>query len=163
MSRGVRAPAFHRGSPVADMVRPGRILGLTALAVASLGALQLVFGSSNFQACVSESKKQQSARSRIVVTYAVAYKDCLWRLANENNGTITAVATLLLTFVTGGLVWIGYRQITTSRAQLRAYVFVGEVKIIDPDGTEPQAQITLSNFGQTPAYNSDSFDRRVRQ
>jgi hypothetical protein len=120
----------------------------------------LVFGSSIFQACVSESIAQQRAQaaekrftlSYIIVAYEVAYKDCLGRFTNENNGAITAVSTLLLTFVTAGLVFIGYRQHRTTRAQLRAYVFVGEVKIIDPDGAEPQAAVTLSNFGKTPAY-----------
>src|SRR6185437_12173675 len=35
---------------------------------------------------------------------------------------ITALATVLLAFITGGLVVVGYLQIRTTRAQLRAYV-----------------------------------------
>jgi len=40
----------------------------------------------------------------------------------------------------------------TARRQLRAYVFVAEVKIEAPDGPEPRADITIRNTGGTPAY-----------
>jgi hypothetical protein len=61
---------------------------------------------------------------------------------------------LLLVIVTGGLVWIGYMQIRTARAQLRAYVFVDVIRIThvgDGDGI-PEAQVYIKNCGQTPAY-----------
>jgi hypothetical protein len=48
---------------------------------------------------------------------------CLGAFANAYGVAITALATLLLTFVTGGLVFLGWRQLTTIRTQLRAYVF----------------------------------------
>jgi hypothetical protein len=36
---------------------------------------------------------------------------------------------------------------------LRAYVFVTQVKVIDPDSDRPTAEILIKNTGQTPAYN----------
>jgi hypothetical protein len=69
----------------------------------------------------------------------------------------TALATVLLTFVTAGLVLFNFRQERTTRVQLRAYVFVRAARIngVRP-GQAPTATITLQNFGQTPAF-------RVRQ
>lgn len=83
--------------------------------------------------------------------------DGLWArlgaFANEYGVAITALATILLTFVTAGLVWMGYRQIATSRAQLRAYVFLESGEIIDAvAGGQPKAHIVVKNYGQTPAY-----------
>jgi hypothetical protein len=72
---------------------------------------------------------------------------------NDYGVAITALATVLLTFVTGGLVWIGYMQVNTTRAQLRAYVFVSKAKVtnvVDGDGM-PEAIIVIKNSGQTPA------------
>jgi hypothetical protein len=80
-----------------------------------------------------------------------------WQVADEvqaHNAAITAVATVLLTVVTGGLVWVGFRQIATNRAQLRAYVFVSGAKVtnvITGNGI-PEAIVGIKNFGQTPAY-----------
>jgi hypothetical protein len=59
----------------------------------------------------------------------------------------------LLVFVTGGLVWIGYRQIVTTRAQLRAYVNVVDAVVIHAnDEWSPNFRIKIKNNGQTPAY-----------
>jgi hypothetical protein len=56
--------------------------------------------------------------------------------------------------ITGGLVWIGFRQIATTRAQLRAYVFV-RAKIIHgiTDNNILEAHVEIRNSGQTPAYD----------
>jgi hypothetical protein len=71
---------------------------------------------------------------------------------NENGEGITAVATLLLTFVTAGLVWTARQQFVTSRAQLRAYVSVEAGQISAVPGAVPRAQVNIKNYGQTPAY-----------
>jgi hypothetical protein len=72
--------------------------------------------------------------------------------ANEYGVATTALATLLLTFVTAGLVLMARRQIITSRAQLRAYVAIESGQIHALAGDQPRAQMTLKNYGQTPAY-----------
>jgi hypothetical protein len=66
---------------------------------------------------------------------------------------IISIFTVLLVFVTGGLIWVGFRQIVTSRAQLRAYVFVhtAKVVILDDEVTVPTAVVVIKNSGQTPA------------
>jgi hypothetical protein len=71
---------------------------------------------------------------------------------NENGVGITAIATLLLTFVTAGLVWTARLQILTSRAQLRAYVYVESAQISLVAGAAPKTQVNIKNYGQTPAY-----------
>jgi len=71
---------------------------------------------------------------------------------------ITAIATVFLAIITWRLVVLGREQGATTRAQLRAYVFVSEAKIHnmvagEGDGEIPVAQFTIKNTGQTPAYN----------
>jgi len=83
--------------------------------------------------------------------------DGLWvrivAFVNDYGAAITALATILLTFVTAGLVLMGYRQIATSRAQLRAYLSVESGEIRDlVTGAQPVAHIVVKNYGQTPAY-----------
>jgi hypothetical protein len=79
---------------------------------------------------------------------------------------ITAISTVLLTFVTAGLVWVGYQQIRTTRFQLRAYVYpdsVGlvEVTMLNPPqpnrANEPCIVFLWKNTGQTPATNVISW------
>jgi hypothetical protein len=41
----------------------------------------------------------------------------------------------------------------TAKRQLRAYVFVAQATIIDPDGIDPRLDLRIRNFGQTPAYD----------
>lgn len=71
---------------------------------------------------------------------------------SENRDEIIAFSTFLLTIVTGGLVWIGYRQIKTTRAQLRAYISVtpntfGGFRA----GHIVRIGWKIANHGQTPA------------
>ncbi|HEY5239252.1 MAG TPA: hypothetical protein VIJ62_12785 [Rhizomicrobium sp.] len=49
--------------------------------------------------------------------------DCEGTFADTNGSAITALATILLTVVTGGLIWLGWLQLITTRTQLRAQVF----------------------------------------
>jgi hypothetical protein len=74
-------------------------------------------------------------------------------ILDNHNGAITAVFTVLLTVVTGGLVWTGYVQIRTTRAQLRAYVLTARTIVTNVAQGVPEAEVTIKNFGQTPAYN----------
>jgi hypothetical protein len=72
--------------------------------------------------------------------------------AKANGEAITAIATLLLTFVTAGLVVMARRQIVTSRAQLRAYVAVESGQIFALANQRLRALVIVKNYGQTPAY-----------
>jgi hypothetical protein len=79
---------------------------------------------------------------------------------NNYGIAITAIATILLTFVTGGLVWVGYVQLRTTRAQLRAYAFVESAHIEGVAiGQTPRANVTIKNFGQTPAFRLRQWAR----
>jgi len=78
----------------------------------------------------------------------------------DNHDAIEALATALLTFVTGILVWVAYRQFTTTRAQLRAYVYVSAVQGFitrHGDKTNIVVHLTIKNFGSTPAYKLESW------
>jgi hypothetical protein len=91
---------------------------------------------------------------------------CLGSFLEHHDGVITAVATVFLMIITGGLVWVGYRQIVTTRAQLRAYVLPDVAGILDgmmltPNdparANMPGIGLTIKNFGQTPAYDVISW------
>jgi hypothetical protein len=74
-------------------------------------------------------------------------------ILNFYGAAISGVATILLFGVTGGLVLVARRQYKTSRAQLRAYVFVESAELRDLNvGETPSAIISVKNFGETPAY-----------
>jgi len=52
------------------------------------------------------------------------------------------------------MVWIGYMQIVTVHAQLRAYVYVSRAEIINvtiEGNGVPEAKIFIKNYGPTPA------------
>jgi hypothetical protein len=64
--------------------------------------------------------------------------------------TLLVLFTFTLWWSTRGLV-NGAEE--TARRELRAYVFVAQTKIIDPDGPDPLGEIMINNFGKTPAYD----------
>jgi hypothetical protein len=59
------------------------------------------------------------------------------RYIESHDPLITAIATVLLTCVTGGLVFLTYLQIRTTRAQLRAYVFPESAMLCDGMALNP--------------------------
>jgi len=135
------------------------LLKIFAVVALILCALALVFGTSNFQDCVSTDQQpyraQQTEKGIPGIPVALAYRDCFGKWANDNNSAITAISTLLLFLVTAGLVWVAHRQHTTARAELRAYVFVTKCKVthvVEGDGQgAAEAVVVIKNAGQTPA------------
>lgn len=106
----------------------------------------------NYQAERYREKQEENAATFFVVR-GLAYR-CTNRLIENHRDAILAVATVLLTIVTGFLVWVGYRQITTTRAQLRAYVFIKPYHTdVRPDGKAISIKYSIENTGDTPAYN----------
>jgi hypothetical protein len=79
----------------------------------------------------------------------------MFNFINDHNAVITAISTVLLTVVTAGLVWIGSKQIDTTRAQLRAYVFARPIGVpsASDDTGWPTVELVMKNWGQTPAYD----------
>lgn len=124
----------------------------------------------SFQKCQSEYQAESAGEKKIEnlplnFERIVAFR-CTAGFVNQYNAVITAIATVLLTFVTGGLVWTGYVQIKTIRIQLRAYVFPHTVGLWDGMMLEPQIPekanepgivIEWKNTGQTPASNVISW------
>src|SRR2546430_15101291 len=103
---------------------------------------------------------------------ATKYEDCttysffpfllikVAKTLNDYGVAIAALATVLLTFVTGGLVWVGYIQLRTTRAQLRAYAFVESAHIEGVAIGQPsRAYVTIKNFGQTSAFRLRQWAR----
>lgn len=98
---------------------------------------------------------------------------CEGEFLDKNNGTVTGIATALLTVVTIGWMFLAVEQNRTTRAQLRAYVFItaGGIQAADKDGVpydppcsvcngaKPVARIKIENSGQTPAYDVQIFGR----
>jgi hypothetical protein len=102
---------------------------LMALFVGFASFVWVASFSSSFQSCISQEASQNAAEKGKGQNYAIvvvaSHLRCAARFTDGHNGVIAAIATVLLTFVTGGLVLTGYRQIQTSRAQLRAYIAAG--------------------------------------
>jgi hypothetical protein len=119
--------------------------------------------SSSFQNCINSgltkaaeqgSKNQNSS----VIAVVRDYVRCTERFADTHNALITALATVLLSAITFGLILSGVDQQNTSRAQLRAYVFVDNAEIthIEDGAGVPEGHVFIKNFGQTPAYKVTS-------
>ena len=67
----------------------------------------------------------------------------------SNSDNWMVIGTLLLACAAFAQFELGRR---TAKRQLRAYIFIAEGKIIGMDTDDPQAEITIKNSGQTPAY-----------
>lgn len=84
--------------------------------------------SHSYQACTAahtyDSPQQKLEYTKnFVPVHGGSIVDCEAFFANVNGSAITAVATVFLAIVTGGLVWLGIIQLLTTRTQLRAQVF----------------------------------------
>lgn len=96
----------------------------------------------------------------------IAAVHCTAAFVNRYSPLVTALATVLLTAITGGLVWTGLLQIRTVRSQLRAYVFPDGATLwdgttLDPPiparTNQPGIVFTWKNSGQTPAFGVVSW------
>jgi hypothetical protein len=100
--------------------------------------------------------KNEYANQKDCASYHIALV-FLWQVAkalNDYGSALTAVATALLAVITGWLVLVARDQSNTTRAQLRAYVLVSGAGIMDINNrVGRKAQITIRNFGQTPAHD----------
>ena len=106
------------------------------------------------------------------------YWPVFWGFHLKITDSLLALFTLLLFVVTGGLVAIGYLQITTSRNQSRAEVHIATADMVNvaplpaaqpgqvfqpTNATRtnpaigPFAILKIQNFGQTTAYNVMHF------
>jgi hypothetical protein len=135
---------------------------MIGVAILSLDAFLWFAGSSpSFRHCVQQTATEldtydihASPGSHSFFGTIGTYRDCAAQFVRKDNGAITALATLLLTFVTAILVWMAFQQNRTTRAQLRAYVMVGTADTADiAFDRMPKGKIQIKNFGQTPAHN----------
>jgi hypothetical protein len=87
---------------------------------------------------------------------------CEGTAIDANSATLTAIATVFLTLITGVLAWLAYRENATTRAQLRAYVSV-EIASSPPirqKGTlRFEFRPDIVNNGQTPAKRLEVLSR----
>jgi len=126
---------------------------LKALALVALLASVALFGaareaSTSFQQC----QERQHTTEGVSLERIIALR-CTASFLDSHNAIITAIATVLLATVTAGLLWLGYRQISTTHAQLRAYVLpsTAQMENFGPN-LPPRASVMVTNSGQTPAY-----------
>lgn len=102
-------------------------------------------------------QKNEYSGAKECTTYHIALA-AFWQIikaTNDYSGAITGIATILLVYVTYRLVYVAHEQSTTTRAQLRAYVFVNGQKDIPPVFDSERGIIiwfVARNSGQTPAY-----------
>ena len=116
--------------------------------------------SPSYNKCEGEYAQQGGKNEQAQFSERIgALAACEATFANENGGAITGIATVLLTVVTALLVWMAYDQGRTARAQLRAYVFIDNVKgqLNQRAGNWHFAvKVRIKNFGATPAHQLQS-------
>jgi hypothetical protein len=132
---------------------PAIVIALILLAAPVVG----VWSSDNFGYCIDHNGQYPTAQNDKNKSPAVSvpsglklYWNCAGGFANDNGIAITSLATVLLTIVTGGLVWLGFLQFSTTRAQLRAYIYPDQMGLF-PGSPQPSVYTVFKNFGQTPA------------
>lgn len=89
--------------------------------------------SPSFQECIGEhvAKSANEDSTELIVDLIRSYVGCTEMLANKYNALITALPTVLLAAITFGLILSGVDQQSTIRAQLRAYVMIDTVQLIN--------------------------------
>ena len=105
----------------------------------------------SFQKCESEQEAQTASEQQIKNISVFIKRVIAGRCTAEFVRTDSPVAAILLTIITGGLLWIGYMQIVTTRGQLRAYLFAECTIDVTHEGN-PIALVRVHNSGATPAY-----------
>jgi hypothetical protein len=127
---------------------------LISFVLALAGIAYLGSQAPSYKGCQTVTR-QQEAKDKTADSYEVATSQffrCQGVFLDQNNGTITGIATALLAVVTIGLVLLAGEQSKTARAELRAYVSARPEHISSFDGTHrPKIIIKLFNHGQTPA------------
>jgi len=136
--------------------------GLAVAAVFLVASIATLFFARNsapsFQRCYASEYHTIGGQSETGVAAFLERglaPECTARFLEGHNAVITAIATVLLTFVTGGLVWTGYQQIRTVRAQLRAYITTTPGECYRQGGVRGlrfECRPLILNTGQTPAY-----------
>src|ERR1017187_2678201 len=66
--------------------------------------------------------KEQGNNTRNTINEDSSVYFAAGSFVETHNAAIVAISTVLLALVTGGLVWVAYVQLRTTRRQLRAYV-----------------------------------------
>lgn len=75
-------------------------------------------------------------------------------IGNTYNGLITAIATVLLTWITLRLAKLEFQNSETTKTELRAYVSVVPKKIALAEDKSIICGCDISNTGQTPAFGT---------
>jgi hypothetical protein len=150
----------HRRNGYQRMLRQSIVL-LAALFVGLIGFVAVESFSSSFQNCVGQNSSQAATQQsdnqkRSAVSAIRAYARCTERFADKHNALITALATILLSIITLGLILSGIDQQRTTQAQLRAYISV-EPGMSFRQSRKKNARFefrpNVVNSGQTPASN----------
>src|ERR1051326_6252145 len=154
-----------------------RMLNRLIIAAICILTLLLALGgamrSPSYEDCETENSYDASGQKKNGALYLTppgvvdglgTWAECLSVVANKNGDAITGLATVLLTLVTGGLVWLAADQSNTSRAELRAYVKLSHVSpgLVGLDERFPVTgtvviAVQAKNSGQTPATVTDVF------
>jgi hypothetical protein len=122
--------------------------------------------SSDYQYCISHQGEHQTIQSHdngapvinIPLSHPTGFSltvYCIGVFASDDAPGITAIATLLLTLVTAGLVWVTYLQLAANRIQSRPHVFATQLNSfwdLDPQTSRYNWRLapTWTNSGDTP-------------
>lgn len=81
---------------------------------------------------------------------------CIFEFLREHNAEVVALSTVVMAVFTVALflaTWLLWRSGRThARQELRAYVFLRDVQLMNSDDTI-EVTVYVKNFGKTPAYH----------
>lgn len=138
---------------------------LLASAIIVAGTFYLFASSANYNYCVGHNGQYeieaQDPKGPPVVHEPISAPSftrlvvfCGGVFAHDNGDGITAFGTVLLFLVTAILGGIAYRQFTTTRAQLRAYIALAPVEAaLLADNCTIVVKVSMKNVGATPAFD----------
>jgi hypothetical protein len=112
----------------------------------------------------SHGEAAQRNQSPFSGTQFRVFMRCEGVAIDANSGTLTAVATVFLTIITGVLAWLAYKQNVTTQAELRAYISV-EIATLPIIRQSQRHQLhfefrpEIVNNGQTPAKEVSVISR----
>jgi hypothetical protein len=157
----------------------GAVVGVFAICVAIALSFKVYLGSGmecekpGMSQTVSSSNQETNAPPRPSLQHLIPpeqrqpppaepkdhYYECLVaKYTNELAGftQILAFVTALLVVITGGLVWMGFRQENMARTHERAYISGGgPLRIINPASGQPinpdEGWVTIENYGRAQA------------
>jgi hypothetical protein len=121
-----------------------------------------IFTSYDFENCVDQSAQQATNQKQPSTSVVIIYRDCVGKVINSGGDAVTAIATIVIAFLTVALASatnrlrdIANKQEWMAAQQLKAYVFPvrQELEAEPRAGDSVKVNLLIRNVGHTPAHD----------